>query len=191
MNREEHIQDNLFYHVYNRGNDRDRIFGDDSDCHAFIEKMKSLAAEQLIYLPVYTLMRNHYHMIVLQTPKGNLSKMMGALATSAAKRYNLKYQHIGHLFQGPFRYKFVAEETLWHVACYIHLNPVRAGLVDKPEEWEFSNFGALGEGFNLLPGLWQGYAAYVAEVLKDERMQEEWERKMRLHMGGFVDENPR
>ena len=198
MNRQEHIEDNLFYHVYNRGNDRDPIFGDGSDYYAFLEKMKSLAVQHLVAIPIYTLMPNHYHLIVLQNPGGNLSKMMGALATSAAKRYNLKYGHIGHLFQGPFRYKPVPEELLWYVACYIHLNPVRAGLAREPAEWKFSNFGAYVEGFlhrssnqgegNLLPGLWQGYAAYVTEVLKDERMQEEWERKMRLHVKGFLEE---
>lgn len=203
MNREERIEDNQFYHVYNRGNDRDPIFGDGSDYYAFLEKMKSLAVQHLVAIPIYTLMPNHYHLIVLQNPGGNLSKMMGALATSAAKRYNLKYGHIGHLFQGPFRYKPVPEGLLWYVACYIHLNPLRAGLAREPAEWKFSNFGAyvegaLVEGFlrqgenqgegNLLPGVWEGYASYVAEVLKDERMQEEWERKMRLHVKGFLEE---
>ncbi len=191
MNREEHIEDNLFYHVYNRGNDRDRIFGDESDYYAFLEKMKNLAVQHLVDVPVYTLMPNHYHIITLQNSGGNLSKMMGALATSAAKRYNLKYGHVGHLFQGPFRYKFVPEEVLWYVACYIHLNPVRAGLVREPAEWRFSNLGALDEGFNLLPclpRLWSGYSAYMAEVLKDERMQEEWEKKIESHVKGFLGE---
>lgn len=201
MNREERIEDNLFYHVYNRGNDRGRIFDDESDYFAFIKKMKSLAFDHLIDIPVYTLMPNHYHMIVLQNPGGKLSKMMGALATSAAKRYNLKYGHIGHLFQGPFRYKYVPEELLWYVACYIHLNPVRAGLVREPEKWKFSNLGIYVEGFlhqsitrgegNLLPRfprLWDGYSAYVAEVLKDERIQKEWEDKVWLHTKGFLDE---
>ena len=65
---------------------------------------------------------------------------MGALATSTARRYNLKYPHVGHLFEGRFRANPVSEESLWNVACYIHLNPVRTGLAMEPEEWEFSNF---------------------------------------------------
>lgn len=192
MNREEHIQDNIFYHVYNRGNDRDRTFGDDSDYHAFIEKMKELETRYLVEVPVFTLMPNHYHFIALQNPGGDLPGMMGALATSAAKRFNLKYGHIGHLFQGPYRHKFIPEELLWHVACYIHLNPVRAGLVKDPKEWKFSNFtifdaeveGRLRPRLNgeeegdLLRGLWQGYAAYVREVMRDERSQKEWENRV-------------
>jgi len=118
--------------------------------------------------------------------------MMGALATSAAKRYNLKYGHIGHLFQGPFRYKLLPEEALWDVACYIHLNPVRAGLVKQPAEWPYSNFADFVKvtfnddetekkvTFN------QGYPAYVAEVLENDRAEKEYRKRVRLHIKGFL-----
>ena len=147
MNREERVEDNQFYHVYNRGNDRERIFGDESDYHAFLQKMKSLASRHSVAVPIYVLMPNHYHLIAMQNTGGNLSQMMRALATSTAKRYNLKYGHIGHLFQGPFRRRLVTEDALWDVACYIHLNPVRAGLAKEPAEWRFSNFADYVEGF--------------------------------------------
>jgi len=191
MNLDIRIEDNLFYHVYNRGNDRQRIFGDASDYRAFVEKMKSLAVRYLVHVSVYALMPNHYHLIVQQQAGGNLSRMMGALATSAAKRYNLKYAHIGHLFQGPFRHKLVGEDALWYVACYIHLNPVRARLVAQPEKWRYSNFG---EGFlrqrksqdegNL--HLWRGYPMYVQDVLKNERMQRELRKMLQSHVEGFL-----
>ncbi len=205
MEQDDPIQNGLFYHIYNRGNDRGRIFKDDRDYLAFIGKMKSLATQRRIEVPVYTLMPNHYHFIARQDPEGDLPGMMGALATSTAKRYNLKYSHIGHLFQGPYRRRFVDEDVLWYVACYIHLNPVRARLVKDPAEWEFSNFGAFEAGEpeldsralardylqpwiaeeegNLersIPGLWHGYAAYVRQVLTDEREQKEWEARLRL-----------
>jgi putative transposase len=220
MNREEPIADNLFYHVYNRGNDRERIFGGEADYRAFLGKMKSLACKYSIEIPVYVLMPNHYHLIAkqeciveghlpLMKDRGEgdlqprLSKMMGALATSTAKRYNLKYEHIGHLFQGPFRYKQVPEDALWDVACYIHLNPVRAGLVKAPEEWAYSNFAELlgkrspsvqVEGFlqqrktkeegNLL--LWQGYTDYVREVLHDEHADNEFWKRLQAHVEGYL-----
>lgn len=91
--------------------------------HAFIrqftniEKMKSLAIRYKVDVSVYALMPNHYHLMPAQSPKGSLSSMMGALAASSAKRYNLRY-----------------------VAWYILLNPVRAGLAREPDEWKFSNF---------------------------------------------------
>lgn len=198
MNRDEHIEDNQFYHIYNRGNDRKRIFGDESDYHAFLKKMKSLAVECSVVVPIYAFMPNHYHLIALQNTSGNLSKMMGALATSAAKRYNLKYGHIGHLFQGPFRYKPVPEDALWDVACYIHLNPVRAGLAKEPAEWRFSNFADCVEGLPPLKVTFnhdktekkvtfnQRYAAYVQEILKNERMEEEYWKRVRSHLEGFL-----
>ena len=182
MNREERVEDNQFYHVYNRGNDRKRIFCDESDYHAFLEKMKSLAVRYSVATPIYALMPNHYHLVALQNTGGNLSKMMGALATSAAKRYNLKYGHIGHLFQGPFRYKPVPEDAQWDVACYIHLNPVRAGLVEDPAEWRFSNFADYVGPMKVN----QRYAAYVRQVLKNERMEKEYWKRVRLHLEGFL-----
>lgn len=146
MEQDDPIQDNLFYHIYNRGNDRERIFGDDRDYRAFIGKMKSVAVRYLIEVPVYTLMPNHYHFIALQKSGGDLSRMMGALATSTAKRFNLKYGHIGHLFQGPYHHRFVGEDVLWYVAGHVHLNPVRARLAKDPAGWEFSNFGDFEAG---------------------------------------------
>jgi REP element-mobilizing transposase RayT len=192
MNREEKIEDGLFYHVYNRGNDRKRIFCDGSDYQAFIEKIKSLAQKYSIDVPIYTLMPNHYHMLVRQNARGSLSDMMGALATSAAKRYNLKYGHIGHLFQGPYRNVLVPEEAIQDVACYIHFNPVRARLVKKPEEWKYSNFAELVEGY-LPPSLkreegnlLQGYAEYVRQVLKDEYIERKYWKRVKVHIEGFL-----
>ena len=199
MNRDEPIEDNVFYHVYNRGNDRRPIFGDESDYISFLQKMKALAIRYSVAAPVYTLMPNHYHLIARQAPGGNLSGMMGALATSAANRYNLKYGHVGHLFQGPFRYKPVDEDALWDVACYIHLNPVRAGLVEKPEDWKFSNFAEIKgpqmkvtfsqaepEKKVTFTTDWRGYANYVAEILSNEEADKEFRKRMETQVEGYL-----
>jgi REP element-mobilizing transposase RayT len=141
--------------------------------------MEALAIRYSVVAPIYTLMPNHYHLIALQNTGGNLSSMMGALATSAAKRNNLKYGHIGHLFQGPFRYKVVSEESLWYVACYIHLNPVRAGLAKLPGEWPYSNFGDLRETSD---SVWQGYPEYVYNVLRDDALEKELWAKVKGYL---------
>ena len=189
MNREVPVENNVYYYIYNRGNNRRRIFGDDLDYNAFIKKMKSLAEKYAVDVPVYTLMPNHFHLIAKQVssiedhlhPCKNkvegdlhllprLSRMIGALQTSAAKRYNLRYSHIGHLFQGPFRYKPVSENSLWDVACYIHLNPVKAKLVKTPDKWLYSNYieflDKKKETFIL--DCWQDYKDYLQEILKNE-----------------------
>jgi len=199
MNRNEPIEDNVLYHVYNRGNDRLPIFGDNLDHRSFLKKTKSLSERYSVDVPIYTLMPNHYHLITRQNRGGNLSDMMGALATSAAKRYNLKYGHVGHLFQGPFRYKPIDEDALWDVACYIHLNPVRAGLVQRPEDWEFSNFAEIKASqmkvtfsqaepekkVTFTPD-WRGYANYVAEILSNEEADKEFRKGMETQVEGYL-----
>ncbi len=78
--------------------------------------------------------------------------MMDAVGTSYARRYNFKYKHAGHVFQGRYRYaRIPSEVTLLEVARYIHLNPVRAGLVSRAEDWEFSDFRQLRTGRFVQP----------------------------------------
>jgi len=151
MNRSEPIIQNEFYHVYNRGNRRQPVFRDERDYRAFLTKLAEGAAKHGVILGPYCLMPNHYHLILQPTPGGSLPMLMAAVATSAAKRYNLKYGEVGHLFQGPYKYKHVARESLAVVARYIHLNPVSAGLVKRPEDWPYSDFRSLVEGY-LQPG---------------------------------------
>jgi REP element-mobilizing transposase RayT len=156
--------------------------------------MKSLAKKYFVDVLVYTLMPNHYHLLAVQNTEGCLSDMMGSLATSAAKRYNLKYGHIGHLFQGPFRYKSVPEDDVQDVACYIHLNPVRGGLVREPEEWKYSNFAEfLDKSFPLSKDklrrrepLSVEYIEFVWQVLKDERSEKDYREKIKSHTEGFL-----
>lgn len=206
MNREERIEDSRFYHVYNRGNNRERIFGDESDYEAFLKKIDQRMTRYSVVVPIYCLMPNHFHMIALQNPGGNLSDFMGALATSAAKRFNLKYGHIGHVFQGPFRYKPVPEEALWDVAGYIHLNPVKAGLTKEPDEWKFSNFAQMKVTFNpaqRFPSteftrgrrkplsfssdpLWDGYVEHVRKLLTNERKEKAYWKRVKDHVKGFL-----
>jgi len=148
MDRIEPIVSNEPYHIYNRGNNRQRIFHEERDYLAFLKKLDAAAEKHAVSIVAYAVMPNHYHLLVIQRTGGSVPDMMGALGTSVAKRYNLKYGHIGHVFQGPYRYSFVATvEGVAEVARYIHLNPVRAKLVKLPEEWRFSSYRLLLESF--------------------------------------------
>jgi REP element-mobilizing transposase RayT len=118
------------------------------------------ARKHRVTLLAYALMPNHYHMLAVQQPDGDISAMMEALGTSTAKRFNAKYGHVGHLFQGPYQYRRAPTTgTVPLIARYIHLNPIRARLVKAPEDWRWSDFRrhleGFGEGF-LLPGYTEG-----------------------------------
>jgi putative transposase len=141
MNRKEPIIDGEFYHVYNRGNDQREIFRAPEDYQFFLGRLVKYLASYKVTAVAFSLLANHYHLILTQLAGGDLPSMMGTLATSLSHRFNLKYHRSGHLFQGPYRYKQItSSDYLTHLARYIHLNPVFAGLARLPEDWPWSNY---------------------------------------------------
>jgi putative transposase len=178
MERHTPILTNEWYHVYNRGNDRRRLFHDAKDYRAFAAKLERALVRYKVDRIAWVLMPNHFHCILRQCPGGSLPRMMNSLETSYAKRFNLGYHHTGHAFEGRYRYTHIPdEEALWSVARYVHLNPVRAKLVARPEEWEYSDFrehrntaqGVLEPGTNSVQGrlVPESYPAFVEQGVKD------------------------
>ena len=144
MDRIEPLLDNRAYHLYNRGNNQQTIFHCSVDYEAFLQKLDRGATEYGVALLAFVLMPNHYHLLGLQKPGGSIPEMMNALGTSSARRYNFKYSHTGHVFQGPYRRSLITtDEGVADAARYIHLNPVRAGLSRLPEEWPYSSYPLL------------------------------------------------
>ena len=85
-------------------------------------------------------MTNHYHLVV-ETPDANLSAGMRQLNGVFTQRFNSKYKRSGHLFQGRFKGINVDKSTyLLELSRYVVLNPVRAGMVDRPEDWRWSSY---------------------------------------------------
>lgn len=141
-----------YYHIYNRGIEKRKIFLDDQDCKTFldyiklylspIEELKSqnqvgfrlyrfipLNLSSEVELIAFALMPNHIHLLVKQNTKDGMVKFMHRLATSYVMYFNKKYDRIGSLFQN--RYKAVlieSEPYLLHLSRYIHLNPVKLNL---------------------------------------------------------------
>ena len=90
-------------------------------------------------LHAYCLMTNHYHLII-ETPEANLSKAVQWLNVSYAIYYNRRHQYAGHLFQGRFKAILVEVDTyLEALSRYIHLNPVRVGLLRRPWKYAWSS----------------------------------------------------
>lgn len=132
--------ENALYHVTSRGNEKALIYTDDQDRFIFIEHLARVVEQYDWILYAYCLMGNHYHLLV-RTPKANLSRGMRQLNGVYAQRFNARHERIGHLFQGRFKAILIKDETrLLTVARYIVLNPVRAKLVERPEDWKWSSY---------------------------------------------------
>lgn len=131
------------YHITSRGNARSEIFFDDEDRRSFL-KVLDFVVERFEWIcHAYCLMSNHYHLLI-ETPGANLSRGMRQLNGIFTQRFNKRYDRSGHLFQG--RYKAILvdkDEYLLEVARYLMLNPVRAGIAKRPEEYLWSSYRAI------------------------------------------------
>lgn len=128
-----------FYHVYARGNRKLAIFGDDEDKKRFLTKLGEYKKRQRFLLYAYSLMDNHFHLL-LETRDTSLSRIMQVLLQTHARSFNRKYQLVGHLFQGRYR-AILCDRDAYLLALirYIHLNCVRAGIVIEPSQYQWSS----------------------------------------------------
>lgn len=130
------------YHVINRGNYRTHIFQSEGAKAAFEVCLFEACAKSGWVLHAFVLMSNHYH-LALETPEGNLVAGMHWLQATFANRFNQLRGERGHLFQGRYKALLVESgEALGQVCHYIHLNPVRAGLVSVAElaDYRYSSY---------------------------------------------------
>ncbi len=130
MARKSRIESNDgLYHIINRGNYRRDLFYSAKTKRAFIRTLIEACEKSGWWLYAYVIMRNHYH-LAIATPKGNLIFGMQWLQSTFANRFNRLRGENGHLFQGRYKSLVVEPGTaLCEVVNYIHLNPVRAGIV--------------------------------------------------------------
>lgn len=131
-----------FYHVTARGNDRKPVFRSDADRERFLGYLESATRRYGAVIHVYCLMTNHYHLLA-ETPEGNLSQIMRHINGAYTTYFNTKWERSGHLFRGRYKAILVErEEHLVELSRYVHLNPVRAGMVQGPGEHPWSSFRA-------------------------------------------------
>lgn len=128
------------YHITSRGNERKKIFLKDGDRIKFLKILEDYHDRYEILIHCYILMDNHYHLI-LETPRGNLLKVMHGINSSYTGYFNRKYGRSGHLFQGRYKGILVEKDSyLLSLSRYVHLNSVRAGLVERPEAYRWSSY---------------------------------------------------
>jgi putative transposase len=128
-----------FYHVLNRGQRREPIVRDGRDREHFVSDLSKLAQQYGVLIHGYCLMTNHYHLI-LETPHANLSQAVQWLNVAYVAYYNRRHHLCGHLFQGRFKAILLDRGPyLEAVSRYIHLNPVRAGIVGEARRYPWSS----------------------------------------------------
>jgi len=129
-----------YYHVTSRGNERKAIFKNKGDRESFLSYLKSAHLRYGAVIHVYCLMNNHYHLLI-ETPKGNLSQIMRHINGAYTTYFNVKHRRAGHLFQGRYKAILVdADAYAGELSRYIHLNPVRAGIVNMPDQHRWSSY---------------------------------------------------
>ncbi len=119
----------VLHHVMGRGLDRQVLFRDDHDRDDFVRRLAGLAEAQAITLFAWALLPNHFHLL-LRTGTRPLARSMRSLLTGYAGAFNRRHRRTGHLFQN--RYKSIVVEAdpyLLELVRYLHLNPLRAGVV--------------------------------------------------------------
>ena len=130
---------NAWYHVMNRGRRGEEIFSDKKDFNLFIAVLHEAHELFDCRLAAYCLMSNHYHLL-LQTPMGNLSRIMRHVNGVYTQRYNRRKKFDGQLFRGRYKSILVEEDSyLLELLRYIHLNPVRAGICTHVADYRWSS----------------------------------------------------
>jgi len=164
-----------FYHIFNRGVNRQEIFFEPRNWDFFLKRLRKYFTPDRAEVIAYCLMPNHYHLLVCLKTNDFSQKVMQPFGTSYTKAINKKQQRVGPLLQGNFKGIHVTSSNyLLHLSRYIHRNPVEAGLVKNPEDWEYSSYRdyiGLRKGtlprMNVILGEFYDVAEYVQFVMDE------------------------
>src|SRR5256885_8542398 len=136
------------YHVITRGNNRQKIFKSDDDFQKFLSLLEIQKQKLPYFLYAYCLMSNHVHLLI-ERQADSIGRIMHRVLSGYSQYYNRRYRKVGHVLQG--RHSAIlcqSDRYLSELVRYIHLNPVRAGMVARPEDYGYSGHRAY---FGLAP----------------------------------------
>lgn len=131
-----------FYHIVSRGNNRQNLFQDPSDHLVYLEKLTAAKEKYPVSIFHYCLMSNHTHMLIQSSEESkSITRFVQSLQTSYALYFHKKNQYSGHVFENRFRH-FLIQTDAYLLECgrYIERNPVRANLVNHPQDYPWSSY---------------------------------------------------
>ena len=148
-----------YYHIFNRGVAKQDIFYDDEDRKLLLFRLKEQISGQPLSKPrprayirkvfppnlfeivSYCLMPNHFHFLIKQLTDIKISELFQRVVSGYSKVFNTRHNRVGSVFQDQYKAVDVrSDEQLAWLSAYIHKNPVKAGLVKKPEDWIWSSY---------------------------------------------------
>jgi putative transposase len=130
-----------YYHVFNRGCSRGPIFVNAGNYVFLLRRAKAYLADYPLSMIAYCLMPNHYHFLLRSDDDGALSRFTQRLFNSYTQAFNKQQGRSGTLFEGRAKSALVDTDAyVVHLCRYIHMNPVKAGLVTHPGGWPYSNY---------------------------------------------------
>ena len=175
---------NEYYHLYNRGNSKQKIFLDKEDYNHFVKLLylcnstRSITfrdisinsydfdrEETLVSIGVYCLIPNHFHILVREKTENGISKFMQKISTAYSMYFNKKYKRTGGLFEGKFKSQHIdTDKYLKYIYSYIHLNPIK--LIDS--KWKDNGVKNIKPAMGYL-NKYQ-YSSYL-DYIQEERLR--------------------
>ncbi len=137
-----------FFHVMSQGINKEFIFNNAVDIKFYIKNMYEIKDKYHIEIIAYCIMNNHTHLLIKTNIIKNLSQYMHCLNTKYGLYYNKKYNRVGYVFRDRYKAEGIySEKQLYHCIKYIFNNPVKAGICNKAEEYEFSNYKKMKDNY--------------------------------------------
>jgi putative transposase len=131
----------MAHHITQRGNRRGDVFLDAEDRHLYLELLREYSWRHRLQIWAYTLMTNHSHLVAVPENDSSLSNALRDIHSAYALLFNRKYGFSGHLWQARFYSCLLDDEHLQHAVRYVECNPVRAGMVNRAEDYPWSSAG--------------------------------------------------
>jgi putative transposase len=128
------------HHIVQRGNNREKVFLDRGDYEKYLSFLARYSDEKEVAILAYCLMPNHVHLLAVPSQDQTLAKMMQGIALCYSKYFNGENGRTGRLWECRYHSTIIDRDRyLWTVSKYIENNPVRAGIVDRPDDYPHSS----------------------------------------------------
>jgi putative transposase len=168
-------------HIIQRGNNRSATFYSDDDYRHYLDALTEASKECKCAIHAYVLMTNHVHLLVTPTTETGMSRMMQSIGRRYVLYINRTYKRTGTLWEGRFKHSLI-QDDFYYLICsrYIELNPVRAGMVERPEGYPWSSYRHNAEG--QINSIIQAHELYLTLGQTVEERAQHYQELFRSHI---------